>query len=83
VIYAASPPAGAAAIGHMVQDGIGVAILPESTIAALGGPELRAIPLSDAWARRRLALCLRRADMLTPQARLLADHIKSAAAPVL
>ncbi len=69
------------AIGRMVQDGIGVAILPESAVAELDGMAVRVMPLSDAWARRRLALCLRSPEELTPHARLLLEHVRTAAAP--
>ncbi len=63
------------AIGRMVEDGVGVAILPESTLPDLGGMAVRAVPLIEAWARRSLALCLRTPELLTPHARLLMDHL--------
>jgi DNA-binding transcriptional LysR family regulator len=66
------------AIGHMVEAGIGVAILPESTLADLEGMAVRAVSLAEAWARRHLALCLRSLDELTPHARLLIEHIRAA-----
>ena len=64
------------AIGQMVRDGIGVAILPQTTTEDLDDPALRIVRLSDAWARRRLAICLRQAQTLTPGARLLLEHIR-------
>ena len=70
-----------AAVGHMVEEGIGVAILPASAASDLKAIEVRVIPLSDAWARRRLALCLRSPEDLTPAARLLREHLGSAALP--
>ena len=66
-----------AAIGRMVAAGVGVAILPRGAAAEVAGPELRVVPLRDAWARRRLALCARRLDGLTPQGRLLWAHLAS------
>lgn len=66
-----------AAIGRMVREGIGVAVLPESAVGDLDGCPVRALPLSNAWARRRLALCVRTAADLTPQARLLFGHIRA------
>lgn len=68
------------AIGRMVEAGIGVAILPESTLGELAGMAVRTVSLADAWARRRLALCLRSPHELTPHARLLIEHITTAAA---
>lgn len=67
-------------IGRMVEDGVGIAILPESTAAELGSATLRVVPLADAWARRRLALCLRSREELTPHARLLLQHMTGGAA---
>jgi DNA-binding transcriptional LysR family regulator len=64
------------AIGQMVRDGIGVAILPQTATEDLDDPALRIVRLSDAWARRRLAICLRQAQTLTPGARLLLEHIR-------
>ncbi len=68
----------AGAIGRMVAAGVGIAILPESAAAELQNPALRLIPLTNSWARRRLALCLRAPDDLTPHARLLFEHIAAA-----
>jgi DNA-binding transcriptional LysR family regulator len=68
------------AIGRMVADSVGVAILPASTMPDLDGMPVRIVPLTDAWARRRLALCCRNRDTLTPHARLLAEHLSEAAA---
>jgi DNA-binding transcriptional LysR family regulator len=69
------------AIGRMVESGIGIAILPASAEAELAGLDINLVPLSDSWARRRLALCLRSPDDLAPPARLLAEHIRAAAGP--
>jgi DNA-binding transcriptional LysR family regulator len=68
---------GVAAIGRMVEAGAGVAILPESTLAEVEGMAVHAVPLDEPWARRHLALCLRRAEELTPPARLLMQHIRT------
>lgn len=68
------------AIGRMVAAGIGVAILPQSTLADLQGMAVRAASLAEVWAGRHLALCLRSPDELTSHARLLMDHVRAAAA---
>lgn len=65
------------AISQMVGQGVGVAILPGSATGDLHDPALCIVPLSDAWARRRLAVCLRRAETLTMPARLLLEHIRA------
>jgi DNA-binding transcriptional LysR family regulator len=65
---------GVGAIGRMVEAGVGVAILPLSVVIELERLAVRAVPLSDGWARRRLALCLRDPAGLTPHGRLLMEH---------
>ena len=41
--------------------------------------DLRVVPLTDAWARRRFAICCRSPEALTPAARLLVEHLVAAA----
>jgi DNA-binding transcriptional LysR family regulator len=41
---------------------------------------LHLVPLTDAWARRRFALCYRDERLLTPAARLLVEHLGAQAA---
>lgn len=67
------------AIGRMIEAGVGVAILPKSVFVEMEGAAVCAVPLSEAWARRRLALCMRNPVDLTPHARLLMEHINAAA----
>jgi DNA-binding transcriptional LysR family regulator len=38
---------------------------------------IRAIPLAEPWARRRLSLCVRSEESLTRVARLLVDHLRA------
>jgi DNA-binding transcriptional LysR family regulator len=66
-------------VGRMVESGVGIAVLPESTLPELEGMALSALPLAEPWGRRGLALCCRSADELTPHARLLFDHLEVAA----
>jgi DNA-binding transcriptional LysR family regulator len=65
---------------RMVEAGVGVAVLPESTLPELDGMAVRAVPLAEPWGRRRLALCCRREDELSPHARLLFEHLRAVAA---
>jgi DNA-binding transcriptional LysR family regulator len=65
---------------RMVEAGVGVAVLPESTLPELEGMAVRAVPLAEPWGRRRLALCCRREDELSPHARLLFEHLRAVAA---
>ena len=43
----------------LIQQGIGIGIVPEKALAQSGTQQVRAIPLSDHWAQRRLLLCAR------------------------
>ncbi|WP_369825286.1 hypothetical protein [Acidovorax sp. T1m] len=47
---------------------------------ALTAP-VRIVPLSDAWAQRRFAVCFRSSHALPPCARLLVDHLARAGLP--
>jgi DNA-binding transcriptional LysR family regulator len=66
------------AVCRMVGNGIGIAIIPET--AARRCQRIAAITISnlaDAWALRRLHLCVRRSTELSPPARLLFAHLRS------
>ena len=61
---------------RVVRSQLAIAILP----AELSAPYAEAFgltvtPLSDAWARRRFAICCRDEHALTPAARLLVAHL--------
>ncbi|MFM0049462.1 LysR substrate-binding domain-containing protein [Caballeronia grimmiae] len=62
-------------VGMLVEAGIGIAILSRASAQLLGRPELAIAPLSEPWAARRLHVCARSFDALTPQANLLARAI--------
>lgn len=64
-------------VGQLVAAGVGIAIMPETSAAELPAA-VAAIPLEDAWAHRRLLLCAREFRALTPNARLLAEHLTQA-----
>jgi DNA-binding transcriptional LysR family regulator len=63
---------------RMVGDGIGIAVIPET--AARRCRRIAAITVSklaDAWALRRLHVCVRRSGDLSPPARLLFEHLRA------
>jgi DNA-binding transcriptional LysR family regulator len=64
------------AVCAMVAAGLGVGVVPRAATtpytASLG---LAALALNDAWAKRRLHLCVRSLEGLSPAARLLLDHL--------
>lgn len=65
-----------AALNRMVDAGLGIGILPEgaarSVVPAL---KVRILRLSDAWASRRMFVCVRDYPMLPAIARRLVDHL--------
>ncbi|MDR5856078.1 LysR substrate-binding domain-containing protein [Caballeronia sp. LZ062] len=67
-------------VGMLVEAGIGIAILSDVSAQALRRPGLAIVPLSEPWATRRLHLCARAFDTLTPHASLLAHQLIEAAA---
>lgn len=65
----------------MIDNGLGVGLLPSRAFALLqGSGRLAAMPLDEPWARRELLLVARDFDALPPSARLLAQHLTPAPA---
>ena len=64
------------AVCRMVEAGVGVGIVPESTIRGTARSlAIESVPLRDTWAVRQLLLCTRNLAALAPHARRLADHL--------
>ena len=64
-------------ICQLVGQGVGVAVLPAAAAQRLAPASgARAVPLSDAWARRQLLLCTAPEDQLPAHARQLLAHLK-------
>lgn len=66
------------AVCRMVEAGVGVAVIPEAAArrhARSGG--IRVLRLTDPWAARRLAVCMRSRPSLPRPVQQLADHLKS------
>ncbi|WP_173262006.1 LysR family transcriptional regulator [Paraburkholderia sp. NMBU_R16] len=66
-------------VAMLVEAGVGVSILSK-VLASTLRRDLAILPLSEAWAARRLYLCARDFLVLTPQADLLARQLKEGAA---
>jgi DNA-binding transcriptional LysR family regulator len=65
------------AVCRMVEAGVGVGIVPETTMHTVGRTmAISAVPLRDAWAIRELRLCARSFAALPPHARRLADFLQ-------
>ena len=63
---------------EMVAHGVGVGIVPASIARRFRRRyRYRALALSDAWARRRLCLCFRDWDALSPTVRELLTHLQT------
>jgi len=59
----------------MVAAGLGVGILPAKSLELYSCAGLKAVPLSDNWAKRQLKLCARPGEYLSTAARLLLEHL--------
>ena len=69
-------------VARLVQAGLGIGVLPEAAIQAFAGSMgLRKVPLTDAWATRRMFVCIRHYAALTAPARALVDHLGQPASP--
>jgi DNA-binding transcriptional LysR family regulator len=68
------------AVCRMVEAGAGIGIVPEvSAKRCRRSMNIDVVRLSDAWAKRRLAICVRRLDSLPAGARRLVAHLRQAA----
>jgi DNA-binding transcriptional LysR family regulator len=64
---------------RMVESGVGVAIVPDTAARRCRRPmKIGVIGLRDSWARRRLAICVRRLQALPIGARRLVEHLRRA-----
>jgi DNA-binding transcriptional LysR family regulator len=65
-------------VAKMIQAGLGIGVLPEGAARSFARPMgLRLVPLTDAWARRRMWVCVRDYATLPASARQLVDHLKT------
>lgn len=63
-------------ICHMAAGGVGFGIVPETAARRCGRTaKVASIRLADEWATRRLAVCIRSKEELTPPARDLFEHL--------
>jgi DNA-binding transcriptional LysR family regulator len=76
--------AGFTAMAQLVEQGVGLALLPEAAAQRLAASyRVRQVKLDDAWASRELRLCVRDPESLSAQARLLVAHLTDGAAQPL
>lgn len=66
------------AMCRMVQANMGIGILPQKAYELFGRTlGLRAVPLTDEWAARRLILVVRDEASLSPVSRLLFEYLQA------
>jgi DNA-binding transcriptional LysR family regulator len=66
-------------VGMLVEAGIGIAVMSEVSANMIRRPGLAIVTLSEPWATRRLYLCARAFETLTPHAALLVRALTDAA----
>lgn len=67
---------------RMIEENLGIGILPWMAIEhQIAAGRIRAIPLDETWATRRLFLCVRDQTSLPVSARQLVQHLAAAADP--
>jgi len=70
-------------VARLVQAGLGIGVLPEDAAEAFAKPMgLRFITLTDAWAARRMFVCVKEYTKLSAPAKRLVDHLVSRSASV-
>jgi DNA-binding transcriptional LysR family regulator len=67
-------------ICRMIEQGLGIGVLPEGAVRAeILGTGLKAVRLTDAWARRTLWIGTKSRELLSPEAGRLFDFMREAA----
>ena len=68
------------AVCRMVEAGVGLGIVPETTARRTARTTaIAAVDLEDPWAARDLTLCIRSLKDLPPSARQLVEHLRKEA----
>jgi molybdate transport repressor ModE-like protein len=70
------------AVARLVASGVGVAVMPRAAADRWRDPELRIVPLTEAWAKRRLLVCTTEPSDGAPGVRALVEAGLFAPAPV-
>jgi DNA-binding transcriptional LysR family regulator len=66
------------AICRMVECNVGVGVVPETTVQRTErNMAIRTVQLTDAWALRKLTICVRDENALPSYARQLVDHLRA------
>lgn len=63
-------------VARMIQAGLGIGLLPEVVARSFSrSMKLRIVPLTDAWAKRRMWICVKDLAALPASARQLVEHL--------
>jgi DNA-binding transcriptional LysR family regulator len=62
---------------RMVESRVGIAVIPETALHHQKTLAIHVIQLTDAWALRKLVICVRRFKDLSPHAKQLIEHLKT------
>lgn len=69
---------------RVVQAGLAISVVPmDAALSYAQARQLAVIPLIDAWAHRRFAICMRTGQGLSPAAELVAEYLAAHAAQPL
>ena len=67
---------------RVVAAGLGIGVIPRQVTRGFTAQRgIKVIPLTDAWARRRFAVCFRDGAALTPAALRMVEHLAAKAQP--
>jgi DNA-binding transcriptional LysR family regulator len=64
---------------RVVAANLGVSVVPLE-VGGRSAPDIRMVPISDAWAERRFAICFRELESLQPASQRLVEHLQLRAA---
>ena len=62
---------------RMVESRVGIAVIPETALHHQKTLAIQVIQLTDAWALRKLVICVRRFKDLSPHAKQLIEHLRT------
>jgi DNA-binding transcriptional LysR family regulator len=64
-------------VARMIQAGLGIGVLPEAVARNFSrSMKLRLVPLTDAWAKRKMWVCVKDFQGLPASARQLVEHLR-------
>jgi DNA-binding transcriptional LysR family regulator len=62
---------------RMVESRVGIAVIPESALHHQKKLAIQVVQLTDSWAIRKLVICVRRFEDLSPHAKNLIEHLRA------